>query len=122
MTRSDLRSVHRHLAAELRSAALSRRPVRAISARHPAFTLADAYKVQRERRAMDLADGAALAGYKIGATSEAIQKMFGIDHPDFGYLTDRMLLPEGACLDPDRYISPKVEGEVAFRMAADLSG
>jgi 2-keto-4-pentenoate hydratase len=71
---------------------------------------------------MDLADGAALVGYKIGATSEAIQKMFKIDHPDFGYLTDRMLLPEGACLDPDRFISPKVEAEVAFRVEADLSG
>ncbi|TDC86430.1 fumarylacetoacetate hydrolase family protein [Actinomadura sp. 7K507] len=122
MAQSVLRSTHRHLAAELWSSARSQRPVRAISARHPAFTLADAYKVQRELRAMELADGAALVGYKIGATSEAIQKMFKIDHPDFGYLTDRMLLPEGACLDPHRFISPKVEGEVAFRMEADLSG
>jgi 2-keto-4-pentenoate hydratase len=93
-----------------------------ISARHPDFTLADAYAVQREVRALELADGAVAAGHKIGATSAAIQKMFGIDHPDFGYLTDRMLLPDGVCLDVEEFIAPKVEGEIAFRMGADLAG
>ncbi|MFF8618455.1 2-keto-4-pentenoate hydratase [Streptomyces sp. NPDC015350] len=107
---------------ELWTSARDRRAIRSVSTRHPDFTLADAYAVQREIRALDLADGAVLVGHKIGATSEAIQRMFGIDHPDFGYLADRMLLSDGACLSPDRFIAPKVEGELAFRMGADISG
>jgi 2-keto-4-pentenoate hydratase len=110
------------LGTELWASARDRRPVRPISARYPDFTLSDAYAVQREVRALEVEDGAVLVGHKIGATSVAIQEMFGIDHPDFGYLTDRMLLTDGAHLDPDRFISPKVEGEVAFRMGGDLAG
>ncbi|TCO61167.1 2-keto-4-pentenoate hydratase [Actinocrispum wychmicini] len=110
------------LATELWASARDRRPVPPVSARCPDLTLSDAYAIQREVRALDIADGAVLVGHKIGATSVAIQEMFGIDHPDFGYLTDRMLLPDRACLDIDQFIAPKVEGEVAFRIAADLAG
>ncbi|MEU2061302.1 fumarylacetoacetate hydrolase family protein [Streptomyces sp. NPDC013455] len=117
-----VRTLHRELAAELWNAARTRRPVPPVSLRHPQLGLADAYAIQSEVRALDVADGAVPAGLKIGATSEAIQRMFGIDHPDFGYLTDRMLLPDGAHLDLRRFISPKVEGEIAFRMARNLSG
>jgi 2-keto-4-pentenoate hydratase len=115
-------SIHRRVADELWTAARERCPVPRISTRHPEFTLADAYAVQREVCARELADGAVLVGHKIGATSEAIQRMFGIDHPDFGYLTDRMLLPDGACLDLGRFIAPKIEGEIAFRLGKDLGG
>ncbi|MFG1891271.1 2-keto-4-pentenoate hydratase [Micromonospora sp. NPDC049051] len=114
--------LHRELAGELWTAARTLRAVPPISARHPQLDLADAYAIQSEVRELDLAAGAVLAGLKIGATSEAIQSMFGIDHPDFGYLTDRMVLADGAELDLSRFIAPKVEGEVAFRFAEGISG
>jgi 2-keto-4-pentenoate hydratase len=113
---------HRQVAAELRDAARNRQPVPPISGRYPDFTLDDAYLIQRETRALELADGAVIAGHKIGATSEPIRKMFGIDHPDFGYVTDRMLLPNGVRLDVSHFIAPKIEGEIAFQMGADLAG
>ncbi|MEV1049494.1 fumarylacetoacetate hydrolase family protein [Streptomyces sp. NPDC049916] len=119
---TEERTLHRELGVELWNAARTRRPVPPVSVRHPHLGLADAYAIQREVRALDVASGALPAGLKIGATSEAIQQMFGIDHPDFGYLTDRMLLPDGVLLDLSRFIAPKVEGEIAFRMARDLSG
>jgi len=122
MTSPTKQALHRQLAMELWTSARDRRAVRPVSTRHPDLTLADAYAVQREIRALDLADGAALAGHKIGCTSEAIQKMFGIDRPDFGYLADRMLMPDGARLAPGQFIAPKVEGELAFRMGVDISG
>ncbi|MEU4473960.1 fumarylacetoacetate hydrolase family protein [Micromonospora sp. NPDC023888] len=112
----------RDLAVELWEAARTRRPVPPLSVRHPGLDLADAYAIQREIRALELAGGARLTGLKIGATSEAIQRMFAIDHPDFGYLTDRMLLPDGVALDVRTFIAPKVEGEIAFRIGRDLSG
>jgi 2-keto-4-pentenoate hydratase len=114
--------LHRELARELWTAARTLRAVPPVSARHPELDLADAYAIQSEVREMDLAAGAVLAGLKIGATSEAIQSMFGIDHPDFGYLTDKMVLRDGAHLDLGRFIAPKVEGEIAFRFAEDLTG
>lgn len=115
-------SVFKELAQELASALRTARPVPPISARHPAFTLDDAYRIQRELRKLTLADGAALVGHKIGATSEAIRTMFSIDHPDFGFLTDRMIYPSGTAIDISRLISPKVEAELAFRIGAELSG
>jgi 2-keto-4-pentenoate hydratase len=116
------RALHRELAFELWNAARTRQAVPPVSARHPEFGLPDAYAIQSEIRALDLASGAVLAGVKIGATSEAVQAMFGIDHPDFGYLTDRMVLADGDCLDLSSLISPKVEGEIAFRIAEDVTG
>ncbi|MQY11307.1 2-hydroxyhexa-2,4-dienoate hydratase [Streptomyces sp. RB5] len=122
MTRSAAPSLHRALAEELWDSNLSGKPVEPLTDRHPELTLADAYDIQRQLRAMDVADGAVLTGYKIGATSEAIQRAFDIDHPDFGHLTDRMLLPDGAVLDAGRFIAPKVEAEIAFRIGRDLRG
>ncbi|WP_410652693.1 2-keto-4-pentenoate hydratase [Amycolatopsis sp. cmx-4-54] len=114
-------SIHSRLAHELRTAALQRTPVVPITTRHPSLTLDDAYAIQRELRRKDLAEGATIVGYKIGATSDAIRRMFGVDHPDFGYLTDRMVLPDGACVPAD-LIAPLVEGEIAFRLDAPLRG
>lgn len=93
-----------------------------LSTRYPALTLDDAYSIQREVRRLALADGATLAGHKIGATSEAIRTMFHIDQPDFGFLTDRMIHPSGTALETRQLISPKVEVELAFRIGAELSG
>lgn len=115
-------ALHRELALELWHAGQTGRPVPPVSSRHPYLGLADAYAIQTELRDLDLAAGAVLTGLKIGATSEAIQSMFGIDHPDFGYLTDQMVLDDGADLDLGRFISPKVEAEIAFRFAQDLAG
>ena len=37
-----------------------------------------------------------LCGHKIGLTSAPMQKLLGVDEPDFGYLLDSMVLPDGA--------------------------
>lgn len=115
-------SLRAELARELTSAAERRKPVDPLSTRYPALTVDDAYGIQNDIRSLALADGNTLAGHKIGATSEAIRAMFDIDEPDFGFLTDRMLLPDGARIDPDRLISPMIEAEVAFRLGSDLAG
>ena len=116
------RAIHEQLAAELWNAKEELTPVPPISARYPEFTAEDAYVIQRAFRDLEHKNGAVHAGYKIGATSVAIQEMFGVDRPDFGFLTRGMLLADGARLDPGSFISPKVEGEIAFRIGADLSG
>jgi 2-keto-4-pentenoate hydratase len=118
----DRQAVHEQLALELWNARAERRAVPPVSARHPEFTELDAYAVQRALRTLARKNGAVHAGYKVGATSVSIQEMFGVDEPDFGFLTEDMLLADGARLDPGRFIQPRVEGEIAFRIGADLSG
>lgn len=115
-------SLYRELAAELWVAAREKVPVPPISARFPSMTVEDAYAIQSELKRLVLADGAIPVGYKIGATSEAIRRMFHIDEPDFGFLTDRMVREDEAVLAIGDYIAPKVEAEVAFRMSTDLQG
>jgi 2-keto-4-pentenoate hydratase len=115
-------ALHRELAGELWTAGRDLRPVPPLSVRHPDLTLADAYAVQHLVKAREVADGATIVGCKIGATSKAIQQMFDIDHPDSGFLTDRMILADKTRLDVSRFISPKVEGEIAFRIGEDLAG
>jgi 2-keto-4-pentenoate hydratase len=110
------------LAAELWNAARQRRPIAPLSARYPHLTVDDAYAVQGGLRALTVGDGAVLVGHKIGLTSEPIRQFFNIDQPDFGFITDRMVLPDGAAVDAGTFIAPKVEGEVAFRMGADIFG
>ncbi|HST43363.1 MAG TPA: 2-keto-4-pentenoate hydratase [Conexibacter sp.] len=91
--------------------------------RHPGATIADAYAIQLAGRALRLAEpGAALVGRKVGLTSEVMQRMLGVDQPDFGYLTATMVSADGAALDPGVFLAPRVEAEIAFRLKAPLSG
>ena len=57
-----------------------------------ALTLADAYRVQDHVTAARLAGGERLAGWKLGYTSVAMRAQMGIEAPNFGPLTDTMLL------------------------------
>lgn len=99
-----------------------RRSTSPISDEHPEATIADAYAIQAEWARLRTAGGAQLVGRKIGATSEAIQRLFGVDQPDFGHLFDDMQVPDGGQVPLRVLIQPKVEGELAFVLKDDLSG
>ncbi|MCB1336330.1 MAG: fumarylacetoacetate hydrolase family protein [Maritimibacter sp.] len=63
-----------------------------------------------------------LSGRKIGLTAKSVQAQLGVDQPDFGMLFDDMEVLDGEEIAWDRCHQPKVEAEVAFVMAAPLSG
>ena len=71
---------------------------------------------------MKIASGRVIRGHKIGLTSRAMQQAVGIDEPDYGFLTDKMFLNEGARIDTSRLIEPKIEAELAFVLNRDLTG
>ncbi|MFL6023557.1 MAG: 2-keto-4-pentenoate hydratase [Marmoricola sp.] len=84
-----------------------------------------AYAVQQGLVQARLAAGARVVGRKIGATSKAVQDQLGVDQPDFGYLLDEMDVsaaaqPGGAPISMARLLQPRVEAEVAFRLAHDI--
>ena len=88
----------------------------------PEMTIDDAYKVQKETLKMRLDEGQHITGMKIGLTSAGMQALLGVHEPDFGYLTDTMLIREGDACRIDGLIAPKVEAELSFCLKKDLMG
>ena len=85
------------------------------------LTIAEAFEVQRQVAALRAARGEAVAGYKIGCISEAVQRQLGLDRPAFGHLFATELYRSGAVLDAAAFDCLAVEGEFAVRIAGDLS-
>lgn len=100
----------------------SHRQIRLISAAHPGMDMDDAYAVQSAFVARKQAEGAVVKGWKIGLTSKAMQYALNIDIPDSGILFDDMFFDHGGVVPKERFIQPRIEAEIAFVMAKDLSG
>jgi 2-keto-4-pentenoate hydratase len=84
--------------------------------------VAGAYAIQRVNLARGLRDGLTLVGQKVGLTSEPMQTLLDVDEPDFGYILDDMVLPNGAVVAATRFCAPRVEPEVAFLLRMPLHG
>jgi 2-keto-4-pentenoate hydratase len=110
------------LAQDLFDAERGRTALTPISERHPELTPRDAYAVQEGYADLRRAGGARLVGRKIGATSEAIQKLFAIDTPDYGHIFDDMIVPDGGTIPRDELIQPMVEPELAFVLDREIRG
>lgn len=79
-----------------------------------------AYRIQQLQEEAFTAQGRTVVGRKIGLTSLAMQKQLGVDSPDFGFFTDDLVYHDGARIQIDQFISPKVEPELAFILDHDL--
>jgi 2-oxo-3-hexenedioate decarboxylase/2-keto-4-pentenoate hydratase len=99
-----------------------RAPIAPLTERFPVMDLADAYAVQQVNLDRRLRAGRILVGHKIGLTSEPMQTLLGVDEPDFGYILDDMVVPDGAPVPRDRFCTPRVEPEVAFLLRDPLRG
>jgi 2-keto-4-pentenoate hydratase len=111
------------IAEQLYLAEKSVTPVDPLTAANPGLTVEQAYAIQlagvgirRER------DSAKVVGKKIGLTSIAMQRLIGVDSPDYGHLFDRMLVAEGGPISCSELLLPRVEGEVAFVLDRRLQG
>jgi 2-keto-4-pentenoate hydratase len=85
-----------------------------------ALSLADAYAVQAQVTALRLARGERVVGWKLGYTSLAMREQMGVAEPNFGPLTDAMLLPDGSAAP--RGLQPRVEPEIGLILARELRG
>lgn len=86
-----------------------------------ALTTDDAYAIQLCNVRRVEAMGQAVSGKKIGLTSPGIQKQLGVGEPDYGHLFQAMDCVGGK-VKTDELIQPKIEAELAFVLAADLTG
>ncbi|MGW1719131.1 2-keto-4-pentenoate hydratase [Streptomyces sp. NPDC002156] len=97
-------------------------PIDPLSALLPGLDLADAYAVQRDNIAWRQADGASVVGHKVGLTSAAMQRLLGVDEPDFGHLLDDMVHRDGSTVLAGHYCQPRIEPEICFLLARPLHG
>lgn len=107
-------------AARLLAAAESRVPCAPVRDLVGAADIARAYAVQEEVNVARIATGARVVGRKIGLTSAAVQKQLGVNQPDLGVLFADMEYADGQVVADGRLLQPKVEGEIAFGLGADL--
>lgn len=99
-----------------------RRPIAPLTDSDPSLTAAAAYAVQQALVARLTEDGATRVGWKLGLTSKPMQKMFGVDQPDYAPVLSTMVFDDGAVVDLDTLIQPRVEAEIALVLDRDLRG
>lgn len=109
---------------ELFTALRARQTLAPLTTREPAIDIEDAYRISLRFLERRTADGEKVVGKKIGVTSKPVQDMLGVHQPDFGFLTDRMWVDNGAIvsLQGVGLIQPRAEGEIAFVLKKDLKG
>jgi 2-oxo-3-hexenedioate decarboxylase len=94
--------------------------VTAMSQLPPGLALPDAYAIQHAVLARRLDRGEHLIGIKLGFTSRAKMAQMGVSDIIVGQLTDAMRIPDGGEADLTRFIHPRIEPEIAFRLGRDL--
>jgi 2-oxo-hept-3-ene-1,7-dioate hydratase len=110
------------LAQRLYDARKSRSQLRHFSTEYPGMTIEDGYAIQSAWVKLEVADGRTVKGRKIGLTSRAMQQASQITEPDYAPLMDDMFFSAGSDIPFERFITPRVEVELAFVLKAPLKG
>lgn len=110
------------LARRLDDAARSAQATAQISLADPGITLDAAYRVQAALLARRCSRGERIIGVKMGFTSRAKMAQMGVSDLIWGRLTDAMAIEDGGGADLARFVHPRVEPEIAFRLKSPLSG
>jgi len=116
------KSVAQQLVDELLEAEDKRSPIDPLTDRYPNISIKDAYEIQLSVLETKKKRGHLVVGKKIGLTSKGMQKLLGVYEPDYGHITDRMVLYEGEPVKMQELLQPKVEAELAFIINRDLKG
>ena len=114
--------IREQIAADLARAEASAVAIDRPTDAHPDLDVVDAYEIQLINIRKRLDAGAKVAGHKVGLASEAMQKMMGVDEPDYGHLLDEMQYFEHTPIDAEKLCFPRVEVEIGFILGEDLPG
>lgn len=119
-----LDAAQRAEAAELlRTAQRDRTPVDPLTGTYPEIDATDAYEIQLINTRSRLEDdGVTVHGHKVGLSSKVMQKMMGVDEPDYGHLLSDMVLSEGTPVETGRYCYPRIEVEIGYVLGRSLPG
>jgi 2-keto-4-pentenoate hydratase len=111
------------IASDLYESEKNAAPIGPLTSTYPEISIEDAYAIQAAGIEIRCTrDGRRVVGKKIGLTSVAMQKLLGVNEPDYGHLLDHMLVMEGVPIPRSELLLPKVEGEIAFVLKNGLKG
>jgi 2-keto-4-pentenoate hydratase len=85
------------------------------------LSIDDAYEVQRRMIAARVARGEEVVGYKVGCTSRAIRRQFGLAEPICGRVMALHVFHGNTVLNWHDYVCCAVEPEFVFVLAKDLA-
>lgn len=111
----------KELSVILDEAAVNANPAKQLSIDNP-ITLDEAYEIQRLAIDHRIARGQALIGLKMGFTSVAKMEQMGVHDMIWGRLTQDMWIDNGGSTSLAKYIHPRAEPEVCFRISKDIHG
>ena len=114
--------LHRDLADALEEAQRTGKPIEPLTDAHPDLDITDAYAIQTINIDRRVEAGARVIGRKVGLTSLPMQRLLGVDEPDYGVLLDDMAVEDGDEIPLSRLLQPRVEAELAFVMERELAG
>jgi 2-oxo-3-hexenedioate decarboxylase len=98
-----------------------RKGIAQFSDEHPDIPVETAYAAQKAFVQSKLDAGETFVGWKLGLTSRNKQQAMGLDAPLYGRVTSGMLSTYGEPVRLDRFIHPRVECEIAFLLARDVT-
>jgi len=107
-------------ATRLDKAEQNKQQIKPGSAYYPDISIEDAYLIQDAWIQTKIERGRKIVGHKVGLTSRAMQKVMSINESDFGVLLDDMVFTNRAEIKASDFLDPKIEVEVAFKLAKDL--
>lgn len=84
------------------------------------ISLEDAYDIQRMSIGKRIDRGEKVTGFKLGFTSHAKMEQMGVHDLIWGILTDEMTLEPNEKVDLNRWIHPRAEPEIAFRVSKNI--
>lgn len=105
------------LARRLDEAWERRAPIAPLSDRDGLASVEEAYAVQTAWSELRRGRGERTVGRKVGLTSAAMQKQFGVAEPDYGSLWASRHFEEAdgrVQMAADAFLQPRLEGEIAF--------
>ncbi len=109
-------------AQRLLAAYTSRTPIAPLTSTYKDMTLEDAYAVQLLQMHELVSGGRQVKGHKVGLTSAAMQRLLGVNEPDYGHLLDDFFYLEHMPIPADRFLQPRIEPEIAFVLKKPLKG
>lgn len=110
-------------AGQLFEALRTRTTLTPLTQRYPQLSVKEAYAISQAILARRLDAGEKVVGKKIGLTNVKVQQRLGVNQPDFGFITDAMIIKSGDTVSiAQQLIQPKVEGELVFILKEDLQG
>lgn len=100
----------------------TRVPIPPFTDADPTLGMADGYAIQQELVPLLLAEGDRIVGHKVGLTSVAMQRMVGVDSPDYGPVLASTMFRDGDEIPLSRFIQPRIEAEILFVLGERLEG